>query len=223
MTHAHDAAPTHPPAPLPDAGTPAWRLLVVLGGAGALAGLLLVLAWQWTTPRIIAHRAQLEQAALAEVLRAPARTDTLYLVGGSLTRSPSGSLARLERVVRGFDGQGRSTGVAVVAAAPGFADLITLMIGFDPSSGEVLGLKVLGQKETPGLGDKVETDTAFRGQFAGAVTPLSAVKGRSGGDRSQVATITGATISSRTIVRLVNDAVARWRPLLSAYRPEGRP
>ena len=32
--------------------------------------------------------------------------------------------------------------------------------------------------------------------------------------------ITGATISSRTVIRVINNAVARWRPLLAAYRPD---
>lgn len=223
MTHAHDGAPAPSAPSVPDEGTPAWRLLAVLGGSGALAGLLLVLAWQWTTPRVAAHRARVEQVAIAEVLKSPARTDTLFLQNGTLSRTPTGETTRLERVVQGFDEQGRRIGVAVVAGAPGFADVITVMIGFDPGSGVLTGIKILGQKETPGLGDKIELDPAFRQQFEGARAPLSAVRGRSGGDRSQVATITGATISSRAIVRIVNDAVSRWQPLVAAYAPEARP
>jgi hypothetical protein len=72
MTHAHDGAPAPSAPSVPDEGTPAWRLLAVLGGSGALAGLLLVLAWQWTTPRVAAHRARVEQVAIAEVLKSPA-------------------------------------------------------------------------------------------------------------------------------------------------------
>lgn len=221
MTHAHGAPPTASTVPIPDAGTPSWRLLLVLGGAGALAGLLLVLAWQWTTPSITAHRAQVEQAAIAEVLKRPARTDTLFLVGGALSRTPSGDPAKAERVVEGFDAQGRRVGVAVVAGEPGFADVVSVMIGFDPESGELLGMKILGQKETPGLGDKIEKDSTFIGQFAGATARLTGVKSRSGDDKSQIVTITGATISSRTVIRIINNAVARWQPLIAAYRTEG--
>jgi electron transport complex protein RnfG len=91
------------------------------------------------------------------------------------------------------------------------------MIGFDPGSGTLTGIEVLEQKETPGLGDKIETDTAFRSQFPGRIAPLRRVKARSGADRSEVQTITGATISSRAVIRIVNNAVARWRPLLAAF------
>ncbi|MBK8646030.1 MAG: FMN-binding protein [Gemmatimonadetes bacterium] len=220
MTHSHGAAPT---TELPDAGTPSWRLLATLGGSGALAGLLLVLAWQWTTPSITAHRAQVEQAAVAEVLKAPARMDTLYVVDGKLTRTPVGDPAKLERLVEGFDAQGKRSGVAGRAGEPGFADVVSVMIGFDPADGSLLGMKILGQKETPGLGDKIEKDSAFVGQFTGAKAPLTGVKARSGDNKSQVVTITGATISSRTVIRIINNAVARWQPMLAAYDREAKP
>lgn len=220
MTHSHGAAPV---TPVPDAGTPSWRLLATLGGSGALAGLLIVLAWQWTTPAITAHRAQVEQAAVAEVLRAPARMDTLYLVAGKLSRTPTGDAAKLERMYEGFDAQGTRRGVAIRAGEPGFSDVVSVMIGFDPATAELLGMKILGQKETPGLGDKIEKDSVFVGQFTGAQAPLTGVKAKSGSDKSQVVTITGATISSRTVIRVINNAVARWQPLLAAYDKEAKP
>jgi electron transport complex protein RnfG len=76
---------------------------------------------------------------------------------------------------------------------------------------------VLDQKETPGLGDKIERDSAFGGQFAGRVAPLRGVKDRAGKPPSEVQTITGATISSRAVIRIINNAVARWRPLIDAW------
>lgn len=223
MSHAHGTSSDALVTPVPDAGTPSWKLLATLGGAGAVAGLLLVVAWQSTLPAITAHRAQAEQAAVAEVLKAPARMDTLYVIDGKLSRTPTGDPAKLERLYEGYDERGTRTGVAVVAGEPGFADVISVMVGFDPASGELLGMKILGQKETPGLGDKIEKDSVFVGQFAAARTPLTGVKTRSGEDKGQIVTITGATISSRTVIRIINNAVARWQPLVAAYRPEARP
>ncbi|HEX6058512.1 MAG TPA: hypothetical protein VFZ11_05790, partial [Gemmatimonadaceae bacterium] len=91
---------------------PSWRLLVTLGGAGALAGLLIVLAYGWTLPRIEAHRAGVLRAAIEEVLRQPARADTLWLHDGALVGAlPAGAGgAGLERVYAGFDADGRRTG-----------------------------------------------------------------------------------------------------------------
>ncbi|MBK6307522.1 MAG: FMN-binding protein [Gemmatimonadetes bacterium] len=181
-----------------------------------------MLAWQWTTPSITAHRAQVEQAAVAEVLKAPARMDTLYVVDGKLTRTPVG-IRPSSNGRTGFDARRERSGVAGRAGEPGFADVVSVMIGFDPADGSLLGMKILGQKETPGLGDKIEKDSAFVGQFTGAKAPLTGVKARSGDNKSQVATITGATISSRTVIRIINNAVARWQPMLAAYDREAGP
>lgn len=225
MTHAPGITPPAgpppvPPVPVPDAGTPSWRLLATLGGAGAIAGLLLVTAWEWTMPAITANRARVEQAAVAEVLREPARVDTLYLENGALTRTPRGDAAKLERAYQGFDRAGVRVGVAIRGDDPGFADVITVLIGFEPGTSQLLGMKVLGQKETPGLGDKIEKDSGFVQQFGGARAPLRDVKTRDAGDPTQVATITGATISSRTVIRIINTTVERWQPLLARFDRE---
>jgi Na+-translocating ferredoxin:NAD+ oxidoreductase RnfG subunit len=47
------------------------------------------------------------------------------------------------------------------------------------------------------------------------------VKARNAADPSQVQTITGATISSRAVIRIINHAVERWQPLLVAYEKRG--
>jgi Na+-translocating ferredoxin:NAD+ oxidoreductase RnfG subunit len=35
--------------------------------------------------------------------------------------------------------------------------------------------------------------------------------------------ITGATISSRAVIRIIDNAIARWQPLMDAYREEAKP
>lgn len=218
MTHVHGATPV---APTPDAGTPSARLVATLGGAGAIAGLLLVLVWRATTPTIEAHRASVVQQAIAEVLRHPARWDTLYLEGSALTPQPTGDRKMLERVYLSRDSANAPGPVAIQAGEPGFADVITVMFAMNPGDGTLLGMKVLAQKETPGLGDKVEKDTAFVAQFAATAPPLKAVKSGSRRPPSEVDAITGATISSRTVVKVINNAAARWQPLVAAYLAGG--
>ncbi len=215
VTHQHGA----PAVLTPGKGTPAWRLLLTLAIAGALSGWLVVSVYKVTLPAVQKHAAEQQRAAVREVLKAPTRWDTLYLVNGALTRTaPAGAdLADLPKAFVGFDASGQRLGVAITAAEPGFQELLTLMIGFDPSSGALIGYKVLDQKETPGLGDKIEKDTAFGAQFSGRVVPLQGVKGRAGKPPSEVQTITGATISSRAVIRIINNAVAKWRPLLEAW------
>jgi electron transport complex protein RnfG len=218
-THQHGA----PAAITPSKSTPAWRLLVTLAIAGAMSGWLVVTVYKVTLPAVQKHAAEQVNAAVHEVLKAPSRWDTLYLVQGALTRTApaKADLADIPKAFIGFDATGKRLGVAITAAEPGFQELLTLMIGFDPQTGTLIGFKVLDEKETPGLGDKIERDTAFGGQFAGRVAPLQGVKGRAGKPPSEVQTITGATISSRAVIRIINNAVAKWRPLLDAWDREG--
>ena len=228
--HQHHGAPSAPPArldgPPPGVVVPpsvsSWRLLATLFIAGALAGILVVAVYKVTLPSIKKYAGAKLEGAVREVLRAPARWDTLYLVGDKLSRSaPAGvDIGDVTKAYVGFDASGNRSGVAVQAAEPGFQEELTLMIGFDPSNGAITGYTVLDEKETPGLGDKIERDTAFVGQFRGKVTPLKGNKAAST-DPNLVQTITGATISSRAVIRIINNAVAAWRPRMQAFDQGG--
>jgi electron transport complex protein RnfG len=224
VTAAHQHQHGAPPSTEPHKITPAWRLLATLAIAGAAAGWLVVTVYNLTLPAIQKHAGEQVDGAVREVLKAPARWDTLYLIGNAVTATPpAGSDKReLTKAYVGFDAAGTRIGVAVVAAEPGFQELLTLMIGFDPSTGALTGYKVLDQKETPGLGDKVEVDKSFGAQFAGRIVPIKGVKLVVAGNPNQVQTITGATISSRAVIRIINNAVAKWRPLLEAHDRGGQ-
>jgi electron transport complex protein RnfG len=199
------------------------KLLATLAIAGAAAGLLVVAVYRATLPTIEKYQAAKVEGAVREVLKAPARWDTLYLQQGALTKSPTSGDDRkgLPTAYLGFDGSGKPLGAAVTAQEPGFQEEVLLMIGFEPSSGTLIGFKVLEEKETPGLGDKIERDTSFGSQFPGRIAPLKGVKARNATDPSQVQTITGATISSRAVIRIINHAVEKWQPLLTAYEKGG--
>jgi electron transport complex protein RnfG len=192
------AAPPAPPASSP------LRLVGTLAGAGALAGFFLVLAFQVTQPRILAYKAEVLKQAVREVLKEPARFEEREIGG--------------EKVYVGFDKDGARVGYAIVAAAPGFQDTVRLIFGYDPKTRQLLGMKVLESKETPGLGDRIEGE-AFLGQFGGAATPLVGIKG--GGAGEGIHMITGATISSRAVITMINRALERLGPLLEREEARG--
>jgi electron transport complex protein RnfG len=97
-----------------------------------------------------------------------------------------------------------------------------LIFGYDVRTETLLGMKVLESKETPGLGDKIEKDMEFVGQFDGAGVPLVGVKARRGtGDANEIDMITGVTISSRAIVRIINNSLERLGPMIEAYNGGG--
>jgi electron transport complex protein RnfG len=214
---------TEAPAPL---DVPSWRLLATLGVAGAVAGLLVVLVQGWAEPRIESHRAAVLQGAIMNVLGGPARYDTLYVTETELSRRPPGGIdaGAADRVYLGYDAGGQPVGFAITAAEPGFQDVIRLIFGYESGSGEVLGMQVLENKETPGLGDKIEKDASFVAEFDGARAPLVGVKaGAGGGDPGEVDMITGATISSRAVIAIINHRLDRLDPLLRSYVAEEAP
>ncbi len=233
--HVHDQGTAMPASGDPNGATPpigekpapvpAWRLLTTLGVAGALAGVLIVLVFQWAQPRIRAHRAEVLRAAIQEVLEEPDHYQRLFVVGGKLTeQAPQGAdTTELDAIYLGFDANGRAIGFAVPAAEPGFQDVISLIFGYDAARDRLLGMTVLESKETPGLGDRITSDSGFISGFSGVAPPLVGVKVGAGKDpEHDVDMITGATISSRAVIGIINHRLDRLRPVLRAYVGEAQ-
>jgi electron transport complex protein RnfG len=197
--------------------TSAVRLIATLAFAGAVAGMAIVVVFAWAKPRIEAHQAMVLAQAITEVLGGPARYETIYIQDGRLTPQPADTTG-LDRVYVGYDEADQPVGVAMVAEEAGFQDIIRLIFGYDPASGDVLGMKVLESKETPGLGDKIEKDSSFVGEFDDVGTPLVGVKpDRASGDHAEVVMITGATISSRAIINIINHRLEVLGDPVSTY------
>ena len=205
---------------------PSWRLVSMMTAAGALAGLLIVGTYELTLPRIQHHQAEVMAAAIQEVLKAPTRYDTLYRSGDKLVKVlPRGADSKTaERIFLGYDAAGKRIGFAMSATETGFQDPVTVMFGYDAAAHEVIAMRVIANKETPGLGDKIVKDSNFVNEFHQAATPIDGVKSdRATGGKHEVVMITGATISSRAVIRIINNAVARWQPLMDAYHEEAKP
>jgi len=200
---------------------PSWRLVAMMTLAGALAGLLIVSTYELTLPRIERHQAYTMAAAIQEVLKAPARYDTLYLHGNALVkRLPAGVDAKkTEKIFLGYDASGKRVGFALSTIGVGFQDPMTVMFGYDAAKRQVIAMRVISSKETPGLGDKVVKDSAFVAEFSPVGAPITGVKkDRATGAADEVTMITGATVSSRAVIRIIDTAIARWQPVMDAYR-----
>lgn len=213
-----------PPEPKPP--TSSFKLVTTLAVAGGVAGFFIVLVHLWSQPRIEAYQARVLGEAVQEVLGGPETTSTFFLHDGAFTASPpaSADTASLDRIYVGWDEAGAPLGIAAAAGEPGFQDVIGLIFGFDPGSGDVLGMKVLESKETPGLGDKIIKDSTFVREFRGVQTPLEGVKqARATGAENEVDMITGATISSQAVVDIINNRVAALQGALETLWTEGVP
>ena len=201
-----------------------FRLVATLAIAGALAGLLIVLVNQHTKPIIDKYKAEQLQIAVYEVLPDVERYNTFYLVDDALSLSlPDGAKeSEYKRIYVGYDTANKVSGVAISRGESGFQDVVQVIFGFDPVSGKLSGMKVLDSKETPGLGDKIFKDLNFVKQFfAGPETPLVGVKSGAGkGQPNEIDTITGATISSKVVISIINNGLKEWRPVIDKGIPQ---
>ena len=82
------------------------------------------------------------------------------------------------------------------------------MVGLTPDLSRITGIKVLEQVETPGLGGRIGEDS-FQNQFRGIQTEpaVEYVKNREPEKDTEIQAITGATISSRSIVSIINKNI----------------
>ncbi len=201
-----------------------FRLVATLGVAGVLAGLLIAMVNQHTSPIIEAYRAEQLRLAVYEVLPEATGYTTYYLVDGALSPTlPAGAKeSEYKRVYAGYDEAGEPVGVALSRGESGFQDVILVIFGFDPAEGTLSGMKVLESKETPGLGDKIFKDQPWVDQFfAGPQTPLVPVKPGAGkGAPGEIDTITGATISTKAVIAIINNAIEEWKPVLEQGIPQ---
>ncbi len=205
-----------------------WRLVLTLAIAGFFSGLVLATVYLVTLPMIEANKAAALKAAIFKVIPGCHSYKTLNLVGGVLKEqsdaagSQSGG-AKLPEIFAGFNQSGEYLGMAIPQGEPGFQDVIGALFGFDPHSAKVIGFEVLESKETPGLGDKIMKDKSFTDTFkALLVDPeILAVKPGKKTQENQVETITGATISSKAVVRLLNKGIKKWREPIGKWM-EGR-
>jgi len=103
-------------------------------------------------------------------------------------------------------------GYAFLAYGKGYSSTIESIVGVD-SSGHILGIQVLSQTETPGLGTKIEeikygdSLTWVQNKFIGKLCKNLAVDK----DGGEIQSITGATISSRAVT---NSVTAGYEELL---------
>ncbi|WP_426349524.1 RnfABCDGE type electron transport complex subunit G [Alloiococcus sp. CFN-8] len=121
--------------------------------------------------------------------------DKLNLSGGELTAIDSLD-KELAKEVNEVKINGAIGAYIITTEVKGAQDQMTVATAIDINSNTILGIQVLEQAETPGLGDLICEDD-FTGKF----------QGLSSADEVQVDIISGATISSEAVIEAVNNAL----------------
>jgi electron transport complex protein RnfG len=151
------------PAPVQQEMTSAWSMYRAIVGIGALCALLIVTVYQTTAARIAENQARFLALAVAEVL--PAAQSTLAVDLSEDGRLVEATEAPALPVFLGYDANAELVGAVVTAQGMGYQDNIRALYAYSFELDAIVGFKVLDSKETPGLGDKVETEPHFIANF----------------------------------------------------------
>jgi electron transport complex protein RnfG len=192
-------------------------------GIGLACGLLIVSVFLVTEPIIRHNRAEALQRAIFGVLPDAQTSATFRLVAGDRFELVDGDAEDAQLVHAGYDDEQRLVGLALEAQGMGYQDVIHVLYGYSFRQDAIVGIRVLESRETPGLGDRIETDEEFLANFeqldvtlspdlSQILQPIEAVKHGEKEHAWQVDGITGATISSVAIADILSRSSSFWIP-----------
>jgi electron transport complex protein RnfG len=189
---------------------PIWKSGVTLAIIAGVCTSLVALTWQLTVDRIEANKKEWLERSLQPALAG-------LFFDGSVTESmitipaphelPGSDAAIIYRV---YSGEKPVAALFVVSARDGYAGPIRLLIGIS-MDGVITGVRVLEHKETPGLGDKIETTKSdWVLQFDGhSLRNPEAAKWAIRGDGGQYDQLTGASVTPRSVIKAIK-ATLTW-------------
>ena len=119
-----------------------------------------------------------------------------------------------EEIYKLFDAKGSLFAYAFLAEGQGYQGKIKMLVVSDSSLEYLKGIEVVESLETPGLGAKIQ-DAPFKKQFKDLKIKkeMTCVKGEAE-DEGQIKAITGATVSSRAVVNILNKRLKQLKNLL---------
>ncbi len=205
------------------AATSAWHMYRAMVGVGVICGLLIVTAFQVTRPIIERNKAEALQRAIFHVLPNASTSITYRLDESGGFEVLEGAGVGEQLVYAGYGDTQELLGLAVEAQGMGYQDVIRVIYGYSFAEEAIIGIQVLDSKETPGLGDKIETDPDFLQNFerldvsllddlSEMANPIVPVKHGEKTHPWEVDGITGATISSVAIADILNRSAQYWMP-----------
>jgi electron transport complex protein RnfG len=209
--------------PLEQPQTSTWSMYRAIVGIGALCALLIVSVFNVTETRISENQARFLAAAISEVL--PGAHSTIPVATTAAGGIVEAADALPLPVFLGYDANAELAGAVITAEGMGYQDTIRVLYAYSFELDAIVGFKVLDSKETPGLGDRVETEAHFIANFekldatvtadgTSLLHPIVTVKQGEKTEAWQLDGITGATITSEAIGSILNGSANTWVPVL---------
>lgn len=176
------------------------HMIATLTIIGVVTGGILFVVSDWADPLIAANqKAETEKA--------------IFLVHPEAKSYEQANVKGME-IYKVFDDLKNISGYSVVLEGNGFQGKIRLMMGLEKDLNKITSLEILEQVETPGLGSKI-TEDPFKKQFNSLQTipQVNYVKNEEPDQPNEIQAITGATISSKSVVAIINAGIDKVRQL----------
>ncbi|HEC69886.1 MAG TPA: FMN-binding protein [Candidatus Omnitrophica bacterium] len=110
-----------------------------------------------------------------------------------------------------FDREGNLLGYVFLAEGQGYQGPVKILFALKPNLEELLGIEIISHQETPGLGAKIDSEE-FKQQFRRLkVLPKIEYLKKKPSLPNQIQAITGATVSSRSVVNILNKKIEQIR------------
>ena len=205
-----------------------YRALICVGVACAL---VIVVVYEVTGPIIRSNKLEFRSNAIVEVLPRAKKSAAFRLTGDGSFELASVESEEANLVFAGYDENDVLVGLAIEAQGMGYQDTIRLLYGYSFETQAIIGIRVLQSLETPGLGDRIETDEQFLRNFENLdvrvttngdelVHPIEFVKAGKKNAHWQIDGISGATISSTATANMLSESTARWIPRVRARQSD---
>jgi electron transport complex protein RnfG len=207
---------------------PMYRALICVGVGCAL---VIVLVYEITRPIIRRNQLEFRSQAIIEVLPEATKSAAFRLTDKGSFESASADSEATNLIFAGYNDQDALVGLAIEAQGMGYADTIRVLYGYSFDSQAIIGFRVLESLETPGLGDRIETDETFLSNFDSLDVRVTSagdklehviefVKPGEKNSDWQIDGISGATISSKAIAKMLSESSAEWIPRVRAQRDD---
>lgn len=176
------------------------KMILTLGLISALSGFLLASVYKICEVKIEENRNKEIETAIFNVLPDACKyekkeiNNTIIYIGKSKTDE--------------------KLGYSWLIKGNGFQGAIVMVIGISSNLEKIVGIQILEQVETPGLGAKI-AENWFQDQFKNLSIPnLVLEKNVTPEQTEKIAAITGATISSQSVVTLIKQSLSEILPTL---------
>ncbi|MDA0750644.1 MAG: FMN-binding protein [Verrucomicrobia bacterium] len=206
-----------------------WPMYRAVVGLGFLCGFIIVGVYEGTKPIIQRNRIEMREQAIKDVLPGAVTTQAFMLNEQEQFVTVPSAQENGGLLFAGYDESDQLVGLAIEAQGMGYQDVVRLLYGYSFESETILGIRVLESRETPGLGDRIESDPVFLKNFgtldvrltsdgSSVANPIEFVKPGEKTDDWQIDGISGATITSRATATLLRESSTSWLPKVNAQK-----